>query len=170
MNTRITGVWIISYDAIQAAVEMHEYPYYGCLNSLPIGYNEGTRQHEYPYYGCLDTEQLDKYAHICKAWIPLLRVFEYFMLMLDSVLVVGMNTRITGVWIQNNSLTKYAFTRYKYPYYGYLNTKPFSHLHNHALDMNTRITGVWIILNSDRIMARDKREYPYYECLSTNSS
>ena len=54
MNTRITGVWIISYDAIQAAVEMHEYPYYGCLNSLPIGYNEGTRQHEYPYYGCLN--------------------------------------------------------------------------------------------------------------------
>ena len=45
-----------------------------------------------------------------------------------------------------NLLTNKVLDQYdqihEYPYYGCLNTKPFSHLPNHARDMNTRITGV----------------------------
>ena len=52
----------------------HEYPYYGCLNPRNDALPDGLSVHEYPYYGCLNIKS------VCGKY--------------DSK---NMNTRITGV-------------------------------------------------------------------------
>ena len=76
MNTRITGVWILS--------TMHSRTASLCMNTRITGVwikmldtsFKSIGLHEYPYYGCLNKVKQEITAILSEARIPVLRVFE----------------------------------------------------------------------------------------------